>query len=135
MLTLDGKCFVPIGESGLPPSIAVRCHSKSLNLWGVSSVDLHHDIHTTDVVPAVCIITDIPEDSKDSFHDGRVHATAKDKIFQTPTAMRDTVETVKIIMENRSHDDVVSAYAIWLEYTEGGSDPKPHSGLLRLDML
>ena len=46
----------------------------------------------------------------------------KGKVFQASTALRHTVETVKIVMENKSSDGVNSDYPIQLEYTDGGPD-------------
>ena len=60
---------------------------------------LDHDFHV-----AVCKIIDIAEDSKDSFHDGKVHVIVKDKVFQASIVLQHTVETVKIVMENKSSD-------------------------------
>ena len=65
---------------------------------------------------------DIPDNSRDSFYDGTIHVTVKDKVFQPSTALRHTVETVKLIREYRSPDDVNSRYPVLLEYSDGGPD-------------
>ena len=85
-------------------------------------MDLDHDFHIAGAVPSVCVIIDIPKDSKDSFHDGKVHVTVMDKVFQVSTALRHTVETVKIVRENKSSDGVSSDYPIQLEYIDCGPD-------------
>ena len=106
MLSLDDKCCVPIGEPG--------------QLVSVANMALDHDFHTTGAVPSVCVITDMPKDSKDSFHDGKVHVIVKDKVFQASTALRHTVETVKIVKGNKASDGVNSHYPLQLAYTDGG---------------
>ena len=60
----------------------------------------------------------------DSFHYGNVQATVKDKVFQPSTALRHTVETVKVIMECKSVDDVSSAYPIQFKYSDGSPEHK-----------
>ena len=52
-------------------------HNRSLGLLGVPKVALDHDFHTAGAVPSVCFLIDIPEDSKDSFHDGSLHQGVK----------------------------------------------------------
>ena len=122
MLSLDDKCCVPIGEPGQPQSSGVRAKQRSLRLVSVANMALDHDFHIVGAVPSVCVIVVIPEDSEDSFHDGKVHVTVKDKVFQASIALRYTVETVKIVRENKFSDGVNSDYPIQLEYTNGGPD-------------
>ena len=122
MLSLDDKCTVPLGEPELPQSTGVRPHHRSLGLLATPSISLDHDFHVARVVPSACVLVDIPGNSRDSFYDGTVHVTVKDKVFQPSTALRHTVETVKIIRKCRSPDDVNSGYPVLLEYTDGGPD-------------
>ena len=84
MLSLDDKCCVPIGQPGQPQSSGVRAQQRSLRLVSVGNMALDHDFHIAGAVPSVCVIIDIPKDSKDSFHDGKVHVTVNDKVFKHP---------------------------------------------------
>ena len=77
ILSLDGKCCVPIGEPGQPQSSVVRAQQRSLRLVSVANMALDHDFQIAGAVPSVCVIIDIPEDSKDSFHDGNVSCHSK----------------------------------------------------------
>ena len=122
MLGLDDKCCVPIGEPGQRQSSGVRAQQRSLRLVSVANMALDHNFHIAGAVPSVCVIIDIHKDSKDSFHGGKVHVTVKDKVFQASTILRHTVETVKIVRENKSFDGVNSDYPIQLEYNDGGPD-------------
>ena len=100
----------------------LRAQQRSLRLVSIANMALDHDFHIAGAVPSVCVIIGITKDSKDSFHNGMVHVTVKDKVFQASTALRHTVETVKIVRENKSSDGVNSDYPIQLEYTDGGPD-------------
>ena len=122
MLSFNDKCCVPIGEPGQPQSSGVRAQQRSLRLVSVANMALDHDFHIASAVPSVCVIIDIPKDSKDSFHGGKVHVTVKDKVFQASSALRHTVETVKVVRENKSSDGVNSDYPIQLEYIDGNPD-------------
>ena len=59
--------------------VELRVQQRSLRLVSVANMALDHDFHIAGAVPSVCVIIDIPKDSKDSFHDGKVHVTVKDK--------------------------------------------------------
>ena len=85
-------------------------------------MSLDHDFHVAGVVPSVCILVDKLKNSRHSSHDGIIHVTVKDKVFQPSSALRHTVETVKIIRACRSPVDVNSGYHVQLEYTDGGPD-------------
>ena len=122
MLSMDDKCCVPVGEPGQPQSNGVRPQQRSLRLVSVANMTLDHDFHIAGAVPSVWVIIDISKDSKDSFHEGKVYVTVKDKVFQTSTVLRHTVETVKVVREDKSSDGVNSDYPIQQEYTDGGPD-------------
>ena len=70
-------CCVLIGEPGQPQSSGVRAQQRSLRLVCVANMAMDHDFHIAGAMPTVCMIIDIPEDNKDSFHDGKVHVTVK----------------------------------------------------------
>ena len=120
MLILDDKCTVPLGESDLPQSTGVRSHKRSLGLARTTNVSLGLYFYIAGVVSSVCMIIDVLENYRDSFHNGNVHVRLNDKVFQLSSALRHTVATMKIIREYKSVDDVKYAYPIQLEYFERG---------------
>ena len=122
MIGLDDKCSVPLGEPNLPQSTGVRGQNRSPGLVGTSNFSLDYDFHVAGVVLSVCVIVDIPKNSRDSFHDGIIHVTVKDKVSQSSSALRHTVETVQIIRACRSPDDANSGNPVQLEYTDGSPD-------------
>ena len=91
MLSLDNRCCVPIEEPGQPQSSEVRAQQRSLRLVSVANMVFDPDFHIAGAVPSVCVILHKLKDSKDSFHDGKVHVTVEDKLFQTSTALKHTV--------------------------------------------
>ena len=98
MLSSDHKCSVPLGKPDLPQSTGVRAQNRSHGLAGTSNVSLDHDFHVAGVVPSVCVLVDIPGNSRASFHDGNIDVAC------------------------RSPDDVNSGYPVQLENTGGSPD-------------
>lgn len=83
MQCLDDKAIIPIGEPGKPTTVYSRIHNPGLVCGNTSPLlSLNHDFHICGLVPSVCLLVDIPNDIKGSFHHGNVHITVKDKIFQ-----------------------------------------------------
>ena len=88
---------VPHGQPDLPQATGVRALNRSFELVGTSNVSLDHHFHVAGVVPSVCILVDNLKNNSHSSHNGIIHVVVKDKIFQPSSALRHTVETVKII--------------------------------------
>ena len=83
MICLDDKATVPVGEPGKPQATGVRGHNRSLAPVDdpvLSAMD--HDFHLAGIIPSVAFILDIPGDPADSFFNGRMFVTCKDKIFE-----------------------------------------------------
>lgn len=96
--SLDDKAIVPVGEPGQVVSTGVRAHHGGL---GVSdprqNLALDHNFHVAGIVPSVCFVVDVPENSKDSFYNGTVHATVKEKVFEPSSPLRHSTETISIV--------------------------------------
>lgn len=120
--SLDDKAIVPIGNPGHPVSTGVRAHHGGLVGTGGKIVALDHDFHLAGLVPSVCFQIEIPENSDDSFYDGTVFVTVKDKIFEPSSPERHSAETVSIVRECYSEDGVNMSKPILIRYTDGGPD-------------
>lgn len=122
MVCLDDKSIIPIGEPGKPVSTGVRPHNRALVPDGVKIAGLHHDFHIHGAVPSVLFHVNIPENVADSFYDGTLHVTVKDKVFQPSSAHRHMVESIKILRSVNSEDGVNLEKPILFVYTDGGPD-------------
>ncbi|XP_055999413.1 uncharacterized protein LOC130048586 [Ostrea edulis] len=123
MQCLDDKAIVPIGEPYRPVSTGVRAHHQGLTISNSKGLlCLDHDYSIAGMVPSVCFQVSIPENSRDSFHSGTLHITLKDKVFQSSTPFRHGMETINILREFHSHDDVNLDKPILFRYTDGGPD-------------
>ncbi|WAR11597.1 hypothetical protein MAR_025777 [Mya arenaria] len=92
---LDDKSIVPIGEPGIPISKGVRGHNKVMTPGtGLKLVAADHDFHIAGVIPSVVLVTEIPDCADDSFFQGNVFVTCKDK---SPDH-RLTYESVKVLL-------------------------------------
>lgn len=120
MICLDDKAIVPVGEPNNPISTGVRPHNRSLALHGASLSALDHDFHVCGIVPSVLFHVKIPPDSRDSFYDGEVHVTLKDKIFQPSSAIRHATESISILRGISS--DINLDVPLLFVYTDGGPD-------------
>lgn len=58
-------------------STGVRAHHGGLVSDPRQNLALDHDFHVAGIVPSVCFVVDVPENSKDSFYNGTVHVTVK----------------------------------------------------------
>lgn len=123
MQCLDDKAIIPVGDPKKPLPAVGRTHGGGLVAGNNNNLlCADHDYHTCGIVPSVCLMVDIPNDVKGSFYHGDVHITIKDKIFQPSSPLRHATETVKIIREKHSDDDVTSQQPILLRFTDGGPD-------------
>ena len=94
---LDDKAIVPVGEPGIPISTGVRGHNKVLTPSdGPKLVCTDHDFHIAGLVPSVTFVSRIPLHSNDTFFDGNIYVTTKDKIFQPSSPYRHASELTKI---------------------------------------
>ena len=120
--SLVDKAIVPLGNPGHPVSTGVRAHHGGLVGHEGKIVSLDHDFHLAGLIPSVCFCIDIPENPDDSFYDGNVYVTVKDKIFQQSSPQRHSRETVSIVRESYSEDGVNSTKPILIRYCDGGPD-------------
>jgi hypothetical protein len=104
MYCLDDKATVPVGEPGKPQATGVRGHNRSLaSLDGPLQSALDQDFHVTGVVPSVAFSVDVPQNSQDSFFNGKAYVTCKDKIFQPSCPFRHGVELADVIDCNKGN--------------------------------
>ena len=120
--SLDDKAIVPVGEPGHPVSTGVRSHHGGLVSADKKIVALDHDFHVAGLVPSVCFSINIPESDHDSFYNGCVHVTLKDKVLQPSSPLRHASETIHIVRNNYSEDGVNMSKPILCRYTDGGTD-------------
>lgn len=120
--SLDDKAIVPIGEPGQAVSTGVRAHHGGLVSDPRQNLALDHDFHVAGIVPSVCFVVDVPENSKDSFYNGTVHVTVKEKVFEPSSPLRHSTETISIVRKYFSHNDVDMEKPILLRITDGGPD-------------
>ncbi|CAC5355459.1 unnamed protein product [Mytilus coruscus] len=129
------KAIVPVGELGVPISTGVRGHNKVLApADGPKLVATDHDFHLGGLVPSVTFVSDIPKNSNDSFFNGHIYVTTKDKVFQASIPNRHATELTRILRENYSDDDVNLETPILCLMTDGGPDHRLFIAL-DLDML
>ncbi|XP_060571418.1 uncharacterized protein LOC132729628 [Ruditapes philippinarum] len=122
LICLDDKSVVPVGEPGKPVSTGVRAHNKSLVIRGAVLSALDHDFHIHGAVPSVLFKVDIPEHKSDSFYNGTVHVTVKEKVFSPSSPMRHAAESMKILRNGDSEDGLSLTKPILFVYTDGGPD-------------
>ena len=64
----------------------------------------------------------IPDNHRDSFYDGTVHVTLKDKVLQPSSASRHLAETTHILRQNVSKFGINLDTPMLLIYSDGGPD-------------
>ena len=121
---LDDKAIIPVGEPCMPVSTGVRARHGCLVVGSAPApVALDHDYHVSGIVPSVCFVVKIPADSpNDSFYNGTVHVTVKDKVLEPSSPVRHAAETVALMRQHHSTDGVVLDNPILFRYTDGGPD-------------
>ena len=120
--SLDDKAIVPLGNPGHPVSTGVRAHHGGLVGSEGKIVSLDHDFHLAGLIPSVCFHINIPENPDDSFYDGDVYVTLKDKIFEPSSPQRRSTETVSVVRECYSEDGLNVTKPILIRYTDSGPD-------------
>ena len=120
--SLDDKAIVPVGNPEQPVSTGVHSHHGAIVANENRVVALDHDFHVAGIVPSVYFAVSIPESIHDSFYRGSVHVTVKDKVFEPSSPLRHSAETVKIVRNYFSEDDVNCQFPIVIRYTDGGPD-------------
>ncbi|XP_062607328.1 uncharacterized protein LOC134269121 [Saccostrea cucullata] len=122
LICLDDKSIVPIGELGSPTSTGVRAHNKSLIPEGAKLSALDHDFHIHGAVPSVLLDVELPKCKDDSFYNGVLHVTVKDKVFTPSSPIRHAAESISIFRNSRSSDGLFLDCPILFIYTDGGPD-------------
>lgn len=120
--SVDDKAIVPIGEPGHAVSTGVRPHHGGLVTADRQNIALDHDFHIAGVVPSVCFIIDIPSSPNDSFYNGLVHVTVKDKVFEASSPMRHLTENIALLRHKYCTDGVNLDKPILIRYSDGGPD-------------
>ena len=58
LVSVDGKCIIPVGEPACPVSTGVRGHNRSLvSVHGPQLQALDHDFHLYGIVPSVAFLS------------------------------------------------------------------------------
>ena len=105
LFSVDDKAIVPVEEPCNPILSGVRGHNRSLvTIGGPTLAALDHDFHLFGVVPSVSLCIQIPDSPNDSFFSGQPFVSVKDKILQSSSPYRHSVELVQLIHENYSSD-------------------------------
>ena len=73
-----------------------------VSLDGPHLLALDHDFHVHGVVPSVAFFVNTPEKAIDSFFDGQVFVTNKDKVTQTSSALRHATELTNLVRTHYS---------------------------------
>ena len=119
---MDDKAIVPVGEPGIPISTGVRGHNKMMapaECPALTCTD--HDFHIAGLIPTVAFVCDTPEHPEDSFLQGKMFVTIKDKILHS-TLYRHAVELLKILRKYHSDNDVDLNVPILCLMTDEGPD-------------
>ena len=119
---MDDKAIIHLGEPGHPVSTGVRAHNSGPVGGCMKVVALDHDFHVGGIIPSVCFMNDIPENPKDSFYNGLLYVTVKDKVFQASSPLRHSTENVSMMRKCYSDDDVNLRTPVLIRYTDGGPD-------------
>ena len=121
-LCMDDKAIVPVGEPHVPISTGVRAHNKVLVPVDTRLSCTDHDYHIAGIVPSVTLVTNIPENHDDSFFNGRVFVSCKDKVFETSHPFRHSAELIRSLRDHYSNDAVTLLKYILCLMTDGGPD-------------
>ena len=123
-ISVDDKAVIPVGEPNIPISTGVHPHNRSMVAAGTQLAAADHDFHIAGIVPSVDFLIDIPESVSDSFYQGSIHATLKDKVFQASSPARHAAETMQVLREFKSDDGVNLSKPILLKLSDGGPDQR-----------
>ena len=103
----------------------MRGHNKALvPIAAASNLSaLDHDYHLAGVTPSVVFHADIPNFAKDSFFNGTICVTTKDKVFQPSNPMRHGAEVCQVLSECDYCSDTGELNTPFMFiYTDGGPD-------------
>ncbi|XP_056008509.1 uncharacterized protein LOC130051170 [Ostrea edulis] len=133
---LDDKAIIPVGEPGIPISTGVRGHNKVLTPSdGPKLVCTDHDFHVAGIVPSVTFVSRIPRHSNDSFFNGKIYVTTKDKVFQPSTPYRHATELTRILREHNSDDNINLNTPVLCLMTDGGPDHRVTFETVKLSLV
>ena len=115
------KATVPVEEPGKPQAAGVRSHNRSLvPVDGPVLSAMDHDFHLAGIIPSVAFILDISGDPTDSFFNGHVFVTCKDKIFEQSSPFRHGAELGRILDNHFCADGVLEQKLLLLYVTGFG---------------
>ena len=96
---------------------------------------LDHDWHVAGVVPSVMFVSEIPKSPYDSFYNGKVFVTSKDRIFMPSSPNRHGAESLSTLREHYSQDNVTLDKKILLLYSDGGPDHRVTYGSVQVALI
>ena len=135
MYCLDDKAVIPVGEYNNPVSTGVRGHNRVLAPCGPDAPILtasDHDYHVSGIIPSVALATKIPKEHSESFFNGQIHVTLKEKVFQPSSPVRHACELMDIILDKEETEDEIN---ILILYSDGGPDHRPTFETVKLSYL
>ena len=122
MITFDDKANIPVGESGKPQATGRRGRNHSCApVSGPILSALDHDFHWAGVIPFVAFVLDIPSSPLDSFINGNVSVTSKQKMFEPSSPFRHGAELL-CNLENNLYNQGEHREKVLLLSLDGGSD-------------
>ena len=128
-LWLDDKATIPVGDPGNPLGHCRRGATRSIVPAGESApvlAQMDHDYHVAGVIPSVTFISNIPPVYSDSFYDGKIFVTLKDRVFQPSSPMKHGAELEKILIHEDSNltdqDGIATHSPIMAAMSDGGKD-------------
>lgn len=95
--SVDDKAIVPIGKLRTVVSTGVRSHHVGLVTGAGQNVALDHDYNIAGIVSSVSFIIDIQANPKDSFYNGQMKVSVKDKVFQPSSPLKLNLKTPILI--------------------------------------
>ena len=135
MICLDDKANVPVGEPGKPQATGVRGHNRSLApVSGLILSALDYDFHLAGIIPSVVFVFDVPSSPLDSFFNGNVFVTSKQKIFEPSSPFRHGAEFLRIL-EDHLYRQAELRGKVLLLYTDGGPDHRLTYGSVQISLL
>lgn len=135
-ICLDDKAIVPVGEPGCPISTGVRGHNKVLApASGPRLVATDHDFHVAGIVPSVALVTNIPLHCNDSFFQGKIYVTTKDKVFEPSSPYRHATELITVLRDHYSDNDIDLQTPILCLMTDGGPDHRVTFESVKLSLV
>ena len=114
----------------------MRRHDKSLGpAKNAILAAADHDWNVCGIVSSVALCSEIPDIIGESFFNGKIMVTSKDRIFQPSTTIRHTREVANILQSNFSSNMMQLDEPILLMYTDGGGDHNVTHSSVQLALL